>query len=91
MREGKRTILMLKALARSDARQKAILESALGKDSMVEQVRSIIRETGALDATKQEAAGLAAEAKRIMESSGLKSPGKDSLVALADFVVRREY
>ena len=91
VREGKRTILMLKALARSDARQKAILESALGKDSMVEQVRSIIRETGALDATKQEAAGLAAEAKRIMESSGLKSPGKDSLVALADFVVRREY
>lgn len=51
--EGKRTILISRAYKKSDAKQKAILDNTLGNKNLTkkqfEEVRHIIRDSGALD------------------------------------------
>jgi geranylgeranyl diphosphate synthase type I len=57
LRQGKRTVLMLEALRRTDARRRAAVEAALGdasiSDADAEQVRAIVRDSGALAAVEE--------------------------------------
>ncbi|MFX1331299.1 MAG: polyprenyl synthetase family protein [Promethearchaeota archaeon] len=57
IREAKKTMLLIKALELSNPEQRNILQDLLGKEGMkgvdVESVRSIFRESGALNATEE--------------------------------------
>ncbi|MHC1601168.1 MAG: polyprenyl synthetase family protein [Candidatus Nezhaarchaeales archaeon] len=93
IKEGKRTLLVIKAWERATPDQKRILERTLGnraasKDD-VEVVRDIIRSTGALDYVKELALKLANEGVSAIESADMSSDVKEVLRDLARIVVER--
>jgi geranylgeranyl diphosphate synthase type I len=91
LREGKRTVLVLKALQRSTAAQQAELQRVLGDGSLTdtdaERVREIIVDSGALDdverliAERRDAAGEALD--------GIGPPARGALGDLADLAAFR--
>ncbi len=94
IKEGKQTILLVKAREKSNKEQKKILENILGKkDISAEEIRTfqkIISETGALDYAQNLMAKLIAKSKKEMEKTGLNSQSKEFLLALADYMGNRE-
>lgn len=95
LQEGKQTLLILKALEKADSAQKEIIKSNLGNKnatiSDLEAVRLVIQETGSLDESKKLAATLVKEATDAIESLDLQPEGKQFLVDIADYMVKREY
>ena len=81
LREGKRTLLMLKALETASPDDAAFLESQLGNQALTEdgftRCQNIVRECGALDFVTTEMARSAEEAVSILQDSTL--PDGDSL------------
>jgi geranylgeranyl diphosphate synthase type I len=94
LREGKKTLLILKALEKSKKGQRQTILNSLGnKDltiSEIDKIRKIIIKTGALDHSKNLAKQLSIKAKNIILKSKLKKEGKDFLIAIADYMVNRE-
>ena len=92
MREGKPTMLFLKALARLDAKGKARLESLVGLDSYgvkeIDSVRALMRESGSEAANKALAAKLSAESKEALRQIP-DSKYKTLLFELADQLLGR--
>jgi isopentenyl-diphosphate delta-isomerase type 1 len=91
LREGKRTVLALRALALATTSERAVLERALGNpeldDTDAERCREIITSSGALASVEtlirtQHAAAVEAVA-------GLPQPARTALRSLASTVVRR--
>jgi len=68
LREGKATLPLIAAMRRGDARQREIVRQAIETGSVTElaTIVDIVRQTGALEATRQAAA---AEAERAMEAA----------------------
>ncbi len=80
VREGKRTLLVVKALELADLDGRSLLLSALGNESLTEEdlerVREIVREVGALDYSLGVAEELVGEALAELES--LRGSANDS-------------
>jgi geranylgeranyl pyrophosphate synthase len=94
MREGKLTLPVLRALAVCGKLERSRIQEILLKNEISDQdlslVFAFIREHGGLDYTRQRCEGLVEEAKA--ELAGFAdSPAKDSLLALADYMIQREY
>ncbi|HEX6209115.1 MAG TPA: polyprenyl synthetase family protein [Actinomycetota bacterium] len=87
LREGKRTVLIARALERAEHEEAAFLLERLGApdltDADVERIRGIIESSGALDAVGGLVAELADRARAALDVAGL--PG-DVRAALADLV-----
>ncbi len=94
LREGKRTILVLEALARCDASQKQIFDEVLGNaeadDAAIDRVRSIITSTGAADVVEQLITERTAAALAVLDSVSLADQAHTALSTLAGLVTRRE-
>lgn len=94
IREGKQTILVVRALKNADKKQKEILIKLLGKKDIskdeVEEFRGIIRETGALDYANDLAKKLIEEGKGALNKIGFNEGAEKTLLALADFMAKRE-
>lgn len=95
LKEGKKTLLILDALEKSDHGQREIIDLSLGNKratyAILKKVRRVIKETGALDMSKMLARELtegAIDAVRIMP---LEKEGKDFLLNIAEFLINREY
>lgn len=92
LREGKRTELVAVASRRADAEQLAVIERHLGDPDLdeqgAEQVRAVLRETGAVTTVRETARALGA---RAVEELGAEVPDplRIELVALADTLVER--
>ncbi len=95
LKEGKRTLLILKAFERADDEQKQKIKNALGNRNLtpeqLEEVRNIIKETGALDYSKQLCLELVEKGKKALDKADLDPDSKDFLVGIADYMVNREY
>lgn len=91
LREGKRTLLILRALSLADERQRSTLSSVLGDpdadESDADTARQIIEDTGALSAVEDllvERQGTAREALAVVPS-----PAREALDELAGLVLDR--
>lgn len=94
LKEGKRTLLIVKALENGSREQKEKILAALGNAEagrgQVEEVRRIIADTGSLDYSKKLAENLVAKAKKAIEKSRFEKEGKDFLLGIADYMVERK-
>ncbi|MEM4424718.1 MAG: polyprenyl synthetase family protein [Candidatus Nezhaarchaeales archaeon] len=93
IKEGKRTLLVIKAWERATPEQRRILEKTLGNrfasSEDVEMVREIIRSTGALDYVRKLALKLAEEGSSALDEADVSSDVKEILKDLAKLVVER--
>ena len=91
LREGKATLPLIVAMQRGSAWQRAIIQDAIetGDAAQLDVILSIVRETGALDASR---AAAAAEAQRAIDALNNIAPSqyKDALIQLASqLLIRR--
>jgi geranylgeranyl diphosphate synthase type I len=97
IREGKKTLLIVKALEKATPSQKKIIYDALGNPDvtkeMQEKVRKVIIDTGSLDYSRRVAKRLvkkAQEGLNLKPSKSWKPEGKDFLEAVAKYMIERE-
>lgn len=87
IREGKRTVVLARALARADAAQRAALERALGAADAdagtVDAAHAALVDTGAVDEVRDEVRHLARRAEDLLARDTLLAPlGREGLAAL---------
>lgn len=95
LKEGKRTLLIVSALEKANPKQKEIIELNLGNKKVtingLKTVRKVIEETGSLTESKILALELAQNAMDALNKFNLKKEGKDFLVGIAEYIIKREY
>ncbi|HEX4381602.1 MAG TPA: polyprenyl synthetase family protein [Myxococcales bacterium] len=93
LREGKRTLLITRALERATAEDAKTLRDGLGRAEMTDAdadlLRDLLRRTGAAGAAKADAERLCAEALRSLESPAIPQAVRTSLAEIATHSVRR--
>ncbi|MFB6109504.1 MAG: polyprenyl synthetase family protein [Halodesulfurarchaeum sp.] len=94
IREGKRTLLIVHALAEADSAERDRLESILTADSVddaeIEWTLSLLQETGSLEFARETAERLAADARSHLEGLDLDPAVRDDLEAFTRFVIERD-
>jgi octaprenyl-diphosphate synthase len=90
--EGKPTLPLIYAMRQGNESQAAIIRNAIenGERDRIDEIISIINETGAIDYTARAATQEVAYAKAALESLP-DSDYKQALIGLADFSVNRDY
>lgn len=95
LREGKITLLILDALKASTPKQAEIIKRSLGNKKVthahLEEVKKVVIETGALRKSTQLAIKLATKGHDALEKMKLRKEGKDFLLGIAEYIVKREY
>jgi geranylgeranyl diphosphate synthase type I len=95
LKEGKKTLLILKALEKANKQQKEIIKKALGNKNLekkqLEDVRKIVTETGSLEYSQKLARKLINQAKSVIQKSRFKKQGKSFLIRIADYMLEREF
>jgi len=93
IKEGKKTLLSVKAFERADKEQLKILSESFGNKNInlnkVNIVREIIKKTGSLDYSSEKAKELIKFSKARLEEMEISEKRKKSLLKLADFVAER--
>ncbi|MGI9019062.1 MAG: polyprenyl synthetase family protein [Euzebya sp.] len=91
VREGKRTLLMLRARDLAEQTQRKVLQDVLGDPAAsqadVDAVRQIVTDTGALADVERRVSTLRAEAEQAI--AGLPDPGHSALLELAAEAIDR--
>jgi len=94
VKEGKQTILLVRALEMASEKQKKILGKILGKKDLtqgeLESFQEIIKGTGALDYAKDLISRKVEESKGFIKSSQIHEESRKFLLGIADFVGNRE-
>lgn len=94
LKEGKKTLLILKALEKGDEEQNKTILDALGNEDVeeeeVERVRKIVKETGSYDYSWKLAMELAEEGKEVLDDDVLDPEIVGFLKGLADYIITRE-
>ena len=95
LREGKQTLLIIKALQGSDAREKKIIRDAIGNPDItkeqIEDIQAVMITTGALDHSRRLARKLIKKAKRSLEKLKTSNEAGDFLMGIADYMLERKY
>lgn len=93
LKEGKKTLLIVRALHKATPKQKQIILSGLGNKDCSErclnEVREIIKDTGSMDYSNHLAEKLAADSKKALHKLPLSGKNKMILADIADFIVKR--
>lgn len=93
LREGKRTVLVARALRTASGADRQRLLDGLGRpdlgDADVEELRGVLRRSGAVDAVEALITELAEPALDALASAPLSEPGRSTLVALGRAAVHR--
>jgi geranylgeranyl diphosphate synthase, type I len=86
LREGKRTVLVAKALDRATPAQAALVQRLLGDPALdaagVEALREVILTTGALDAVEELIDDLVDESRAALTAATVADPARDVLLGL---------
>jgi geranylgeranyl diphosphate synthase type I len=92
LRQGKRTMLMLEAIAQADPAQRRVLEGALGDPDVDEadaqRVREVVRDCGALADIERRVARHHERALAALDA--VHQPARDALAVLADRALFRD-
>jgi geranylgeranyl diphosphate synthase type I len=93
--EGKMTLLMQKAIEKSNRKQKAVLKKALGNRELtkkqLDEVRRIVKDTGSLDYSIKLSEQLVRKARRAMERADFRPEAKEFLMEVTDYLIKRTY
>ncbi len=91
--EGKRTLLVLRALKKLDRKKaielKTILNSHSKKEKEIKRAISLIKETDAIDYAKKKASSIVEASWKKLEKLLPENEGKKELRAFAEFAVKR--
>ena len=94
IKEGKRTLLTLKAYQNGTQEQKEKIMKVLGNREAtkeeIQELRNIVKETGSYDYSKEKAINLVKEAKEAINNSNFTQEGKNYLLGIADYLINRE-
>ncbi len=94
LEEGKKTLLIVKALEKADDDQKKIIKETLGKKNVTEEeikrVREVVRETGSYEYSRKMTVKLAEEAKDILDKNLIDPEIVGFLRGIADYIITRE-
>lgn len=94
IREGKQTILVVKAMEKASFVQKRTLKKLLGKKNLtkgeIEKFKKIIIETGSLRYAQELSRDLIKEGKEFLKDLDFNKESKDFLYAIADYMAERE-
>ncbi len=96
LKEGKQTLLILKALEKADKKQEQTIKKALGNQnitrSQLEKVRNIVKDTGSLQYCQDLAKSLIKKAKSALSHARFKKQGKEFLLGeITDYMLERKY
>jgi geranylgeranyl diphosphate synthase type I len=93
LKEGKKTLLIVKALESANEAQAAVIQGALGNQEItpagIAAVQTAVEETGTLTYCREAAMAMAEQAKAALPST-LATEGRDFLIAIADYIVSRD-
>ena len=93
LKEGKKTLLFVKAYEFADGPSKRRLVAAHGNSEATPEdlqfVRQLVKESGALDYSNRLAQKLVEDAKQAVANLGVEDDVKDLLDSVADFVISR--
>jgi geranylgeranyl diphosphate synthase, type I len=94
LREGKRTLLVARAMSAASPDDRAFLDAHLGRADLTakdaERIRDVIRATGALDATLETIERSRAAAAEVLAGAALDPAVATALTELADLAAARE-
>ncbi|MFZ5982493.1 MAG: polyprenyl synthetase family protein [Patescibacteria group bacterium] len=94
IREGKQTLLVVKALEMGNAKQKKRLRELLGSSDIrkkeVEEFRKIISDTGALFYARKMVEKLIKKGKGEIEKTAVGQPAKEFLLGMARYMIERK-
>jgi geranylgeranyl diphosphate synthase type I len=94
IRQGKYTILVAKAFEGARLKQKQILISCLGNKNLthkdIEDFKTVLIDTGALDFAKKLALLLVSDAKRELKKMKINPKAEKFLGTIADYMIQRE-
>lgn len=94
IKEGRQTLLILKAAELADKKQKDIIARALGNaqatKKQIQEVKKIVVSSGALNYTIGEVEKLIFQAKLAVKESGWPQEVKLALSSMADYILTRE-
>jgi len=94
-KEGKQTLLTVKAFENASHSQKERLEYFIGNPDItkaeLEEVKGIIEETGALEYSRMKEISLSEEGKKALLDTPIREDIKDILLGTADLLIEREY
>lgn len=94
LREGKQTLLIVKAREFGNKGDCELIEKLLGNKNIsseeIDEFRDMIRRTGSLEYSRELAKEMVAKGKKTLDKSVIKKEVKDFLAGVADYVVNRE-
>lgn len=95
LKEGKKTLLIHKALEKGTKKEQKVINSALGNSRLtkkqLKEVREIVVKTGSLKYSQDLAKKLAGKAKKsLKKGKGWKKEPKEFLEGVVDYMVERE-
>lgn len=95
LEQGKRTLLILKAIENSEEEERKFLKEVLGKDNINEQEleksKEIVKASGSLEYCRSRVRELIEDGKEDLRSSSkIEEEARDLLLGLADYVVTRD-
>jgi len=94
LKEGKRTLLILKTLEKISPKEKSFLEKKLGQPDLtkedMEKIKKMIISSGALKYCQEYSEKLILEAKEIIQKQKYLPQGRDFLLGIADYLLERE-
>ncbi|MFC1942579.1 polyprenyl synthetase family protein [Chloroflexota bacterium] len=95
IKEGKRTLLTIKALDNASTAERDKINSLLGNSSInqsdVKEFRKIIENTGAYQYSIDHAAALVEKGKEAITRTPIRENIKEILLGMADYVIERDY
>ncbi len=95
IREGKKTMLIIKAFEECSKKDRDFITSRLGNPKTtkkdIEKIREIIKKTGSFDYSIQLAENLVEKSMRALGKADIEEQGRTFLSDLARYVIEREY
>jgi geranylgeranyl diphosphate synthase, type I len=92
--EGKKTLLVIKALENGTEKQRSRLKNILGKRQLrqeeIEEFRQIIIATGALQFAQEKAKKLIDQGRTAIENKKINPEAKEFMLGVADYMISRE-
>ena len=94
IKEGKQTLLLLKAKEKADKNQKKILKNLLGKKDLnlqdIKTFQKIIVETGALDYAQELSKKMVTQGIEVIEKAEINSEAKNFMIGIANYIINRK-
>ena len=94
VREGKKTLLLLKTLEYATKKDRVFIQNNVGdkniSDDVIEEIKKIMLTTGAVDYCTKYARSLIVKSKKIMNEKKYHEEGKSFLLGIGDYLLERE-